>query len=76
MIDILLNGLSAPVAITPVLTATIISLLTASLGAGGGVMLLGVMAQILPPQLVIPLQGVVQLGSNAGPAAMGLVDRM
>lgn len=68
--DILLNGLSASVAITLVLTATITSLLTASLGAGGGVMLLGVMAQILPPQLVIPLHGVVQLGSNAGRAAM------
>ena len=33
-------------------------------------MLLGVMAQILPPQLVIPLHGVVQLGSNAGRAVM------
>jgi len=46
------------------------SFLTASLGVGGGVMLLGVMAQVLPPQLIIPLHGVAQLGSNAGRAAM------
>lgn len=46
------------------------SLFTASFGAGGGVMLLGVMAQVLPPQLIIPLHGVVQLGSNAGRATM------
>lgn len=70
MADLLLNGLSSSVAIALVLTATLTSLMTASLGAGGGVLLLGVMAQILPPQLVIPLHGVVQLGSNAGRAAM------
>lgn len=46
------------------------SFLTSSLGVGGGVMLLGVMAQVLPPQLIIPLHGVAQLGSNAGRAAM------
>lgn len=46
------------------------SFFTASFGAGGGVMLLGVMAQVLPPQLIIPLHGVAQLGSNAGRAAM------
>ncbi len=70
MFDTLLNGLSPSVTISLVLTASITSLLTASLGAGGGIMLLAVMAQILPPQLVIPLHGVVQLGSNAGRAAM------
>lgn len=55
---------------TLVITAGFTSLLTASLGAGGGVMLLGVMAQVLPPQVIIPLHGVVQLGSNAGRATM------
>jgi len=46
------------------------SLLTATLGIGGGVMLLGIMALILPPQIIIPVHGIVQLGSNAGRAAM------
>lgn len=51
-------------------TSFLTSLLTACLGAGGGVMLLGVMAQIIPPQAIIPLHGMVQLGSNANRAAM------
>ncbi|BDA60652.1 sulfite exporter TauE/SafE family protein [Shewanella xiamenensis] len=44
---------------------------TACFGIGGGVMLLGVMAQVLPPQVIIPLHGVVQLGSNLGRALLG-----
>lgn len=35
-------------------------------------MLLGVMAQLLPASVVIPLHGVVQLGSNAGRAGLSL----
>lgn len=68
--DIVLSGLSPLVFTTLVLVAGLTSMLTASLGAGGGVMLLGVMAQILPTQVIIPLHGVVQLGSNAGRATM------
>lgn len=41
------------------------SFLTAALGAGGGLLLLVVMASILPMAVVIPLHGLVQLGSNA-----------
>ncbi len=48
--------------------AGLTSFITACLGAGGGIMLLGAMAQMLPPQLVIPLHGIVQLGSNSGRA--------
>lgn len=70
MAEVFLNGLSPIVFILLVVTAGLTSLFTASFGAGGGVMLLGVMAQILPPQLIIPLHGVVQLGSNAGRSAM------
>jgi uncharacterized protein len=53
------------------LSAAFTSFFTACFGIGGGVMLLGVMAQVLPPQLIIPLHGVVQLGSNGGRAALG-----
>ena len=42
------------------------SMLTASAGIGGGVLLLSVMASLLPAIAVIPVHGAVQLGSNAG----------
>ena len=44
--------------------AGLTSFLTAALGAGGGLLLLVVMASILPMAVVIPLHGLVQLGSN------------
>ena len=64
------DQISPHVFIMLVAVSGLTSFFTASFGAGGGVMLLGVMAQVLPPQLIIPLHGVVQLGSNAGRAAM------
>ena len=42
------------------------SMLTAALGIGGGSLLLAVMAQIIPVKALIPVHGVVQLGSNVG----------
>lgn len=57
-----------------ILSAGFASFFTACFGIGGGVMLLGVMAQVLPPQLIIPLHGVVQLGANAGRAIVGWQD--
>lgn len=44
------------------------SMLTASAGLGGGVIMLAAMASLMPPAAVIPLHGVIQLGSNAGRA--------
>ncbi|MEM1264711.1 MAG: sulfite exporter TauE/SafE family protein [Pseudomonadota bacterium] len=46
------------------------SFLTAAAGIGGGVLLLAVMASIVPPAALIPVHGVVQLGSNAGRAVL------
>lgn len=46
------------------------SLITVSLGIGGGGLLLAVMASLVPPVALIPVHGVVQLGSNAGRAGM------
>lgn len=45
-------------------------MVTASLGAGGGVLMLMILAQVLPPQVIIPVHGLVQLGSNSGRALM------
>ncbi|HEX4879490.1 MAG TPA: sulfite exporter TauE/SafE family protein [Limnobacter sp.] len=41
------------------------SAITASMGVGGGVILLAWMAQFVPPTLLIPLHGAAQLMSNA-----------
>lgn len=66
----LLNGLDPIIFFGLIFLAGFTSLLTASLGAGGGIMLLGAMAQVIPPAIIIPLHGVIQLGSNANRAAM------
>jgi uncharacterized protein len=46
------------------------SLMTASLGVGGGAFLIAVMAGVVPPLALIPVHGIAQLGSNAGRAWM------
>lgn len=47
------------------LAAFITSSITAAMGIGGGVVLLALMAQLVPPALLIPLHGAAQLMSNA-----------
>lgn len=42
------------------------SLITSAFGIGGGGLLLAIMASFVPPAALIPVHGVVQLGSNAG----------
>ncbi|MBU6952410.1 sulfite exporter TauE/SafE family protein [Hahella sp. HN01] len=46
------------------------SMLTAALGVGGGAFLIAVMADVVPPLALIPLHGIVQMGSNASRAAL------
>jgi uncharacterized membrane protein YfcA len=55
-----------------VVLSFVTSALTASLGAGGGLLVLGAMAGLLPAGAVIPVHGIVQLGSNGGRAALVL----
>lgn len=50
--------------------STATSFITAYLGVGGGVMLLGIMASLLPPAAIIPVHGLIQLGSNLGRAIL------
>ena len=40
------------------------SLIAAALGLGGGLLVLATMAMVLPPTVLIPIHGVVQIGSN------------
>lgn len=70
MPDLLPGDLSANMFVVLVAVACLTSLMTASLGAGGGVMLLAVMAQVLPAAVIIPVHGIVQMGSNVGRVAL------
>ena len=42
------------------------SFISAAFGIGGGFTLIAFLALILPPAALIPIHGIVQLGSNAG----------
>ncbi len=48
------------------------SFITAAAGIGGGIVLLAIMAVIVPGAAIIPVHGAVQIGSNAGRAAIML----
>ncbi|WP_148861196.1 sulfite exporter TauE/SafE family protein [Marinobacter fonticola] len=64
--------LDPALAIILLVASAITSLITASLGAGGGALLLVLMALWLPPAAIIPVHGLIQLGSNGGRAALTL----
>ncbi len=53
-----------------IVTAGFTSMITAAMGIGGGLLLLAVMGQIVPLNALIPVHGLVQLGSNANRALM------
>lgn len=65
-----------PAQISPVVVLLLVvvsfftSALTAAVGIGGGVALLAVMVNFVPPAVALPVHGVVQLGSNTGRAAL------
>lgn len=46
------------------------SAVTATFGLGGGMMMMAAMALVFPPAVAVPVHGLVQLGSNAGRAAL------
>ena len=47
-------------------TSLVASFITAAFGIGGGGLLLAIMATLVPATALIPLHGVIQVGSNAG----------
>ena len=51
-----------------VLASFMTSAITAAAGLGGGVLLIAIMANIMPLAALVPVHGVVQIGSNAGRA--------
>lgn len=52
-------------------TSFLTSILSGLIGMGGGILLLTVMAQYFPPADLIPLHGLLQLGSNASRVVYG-----
>jgi len=69
-ITLLPESLSLPVALFLLGSSVITSMITASLGAGGGVLLLILMASWMPAAAIIPVHGMIQLGSNSGRMAL------
>lgn len=61
--DLSLSG-----ALALVVLSFVTSLITATLSLGGGMLMLAVLALVFPPAVVVPVHGLVQLGSNAGRA--------
>ena len=57
-----------------VAASLVTSFITAAFGIGGGVVLLVFLALVLPPAALIPVHGIVQLGSNAGRACIMLKE--
>lgn len=70
MIALLPPDLTSAAALSLLATSFATSLMTAALGIGGGAVFLAVAALLLPPAALIPVHGVVQLGSNAVRAAL------
>ncbi|HEX6142760.1 MAG TPA: sulfite exporter TauE/SafE family protein, partial [Geminicoccaceae bacterium] len=59
-------GFEPWIALALVLISALTSFLTAAVGIGGGAVLLACMAVLMPPSALIPVHGMVQIGSNAG----------
>lgn len=69
-IALLPESLSFSVALFLLASSVITSMITASLGAGGGVLLLILMATWMPAAAIVPVHGMIQLGSNGGRAIL------
>lgn len=70
MIETLDAGLGWPIAATLIAISFVSSLITVAFGIGGGAVMLAVLATLLPAAAIVPVHGLVQLGSNTGRAAM------
>ncbi|HSF96082.1 MAG TPA: sulfite exporter TauE/SafE family protein [Thermohalobaculum sp.] len=71
MMDAALHaGLGWTVAWLIVAASFATSFITAAFGIGGGAALLAILASLVPPAALIPVHGLVQLGSNVGRAAI------
>ncbi len=70
IIDLVIGGTELSLADFSFLAGVslVASFATAAFGAGGGILSLASMALVLPPATLVPLNGIVQVGSNCGRA--------
>lgn len=68
--DLFHAGLGWPIATALIVFSFLGSFITVAFGIGGGAVLIAVFATLLPAQAIIPVHGLVQLGSNAGRAVL------
>lgn len=68
--DAMHAGLGWSVASVMLAVSFVSSLITAGFGIGGGAVMLAVLASLLPAAAIIPVHGLVQLGSNVGRMAI------
>ena len=73
-LSLLPPDISVSTALLLVTVSFFTSALTAAVGIGGGVALLAVLASVASPLVVLPVHGVVQIGSNAGRAGLLRAD--
>ncbi len=57
-----------------VLASFATSMMTAAFGVGGGIVLIVLMALLVPPNALIPIHGIIQVGSNGGRVAIMAKD--
>ncbi len=65
-VELIHAGLGWPIASALALLSFASSFITVAFGIGGGAVMLAAMAVLLPAAAIIPVHGLVQLGSNAG----------
>lgn len=66
LLGFLPEGLTLLSAFVLIFVSFFTSALTAAVGVGGGLLMLGLMTYVIPIAALIPVHGLVQLGSNAG----------
>lgn len=68
--DLAPDSIEAIASVALIAVSFVGSFITAAMGIGGGMVLLATMATLMPAPAIIPVHGVVQLGSNVGRAAI------
>jgi len=70
MLTLLPEGMAQVELVALLATSFVASFITVAFGIGGGGLLLAIMATLVPTSALIPVHGLIQLGSNAGRMAM------